>query len=174
MAKARKPSRLEKSNQPLMGLEPLGLASRPMKDVLEALATALASTYVLYLKTQNFHWNVTGPHFIGLHQLFEQQYIDLRDAVDVLAERLRTLGARAPGSFAEFHALTIVEEDSRPKLDWSDMVANLTHDHQQMTRLLRDGINLAEKANDSSTADILTGRAEIHAKQAWMLGAHLA
>lgn len=171
MAKSKKSA--VKQNGPVVAMEPLGLSRRAMKDVIEALAAAHANTYILYLKTQNYHWNVTGPHFAGLHVLFEQQYIDLRDAVDVLAERLRALGVRAPGSFAEFQKLAILEEDPHPKVKWDAMVSNLAHDHQQMTRLLRDAISLADEASDVSTADILTGRAEVHSKAAWMLGAHL-
>lgn len=138
------------------------------KGVAHALSRYLANTYTLYLKTQNFHWNVTGPHFASLHVLFEGQYTDLQGAIDELAERIRALGVRAPGSYTEFSKLSdIPEAHGEPKA--MDMVSQLLADHQTMARLGRELIDLAEKEGDGVTVDLINTRLDIHEKTAWML-----
>jgi|SRR5580704_7387192 starvation-inducible DNA-binding protein len=150
-----------------LGLDPKGLAK-----IGSALAGVLADSYLLYLKTQNFHWNVTGPIFGELHQLFENQYVDLAAAVDELAERIRAIGQIAPGSFAQFRKLSkITEEENVPPAP--RMVEILTADHQHVVRRMREVLELTESVGDSETGDMMIRRMQIHAKQAWMLRSHL-
>ena len=129
--------------------------SKNSKPVIAALEQALADTYALALKTQNYHWNVEGPNFFSLHALFEEQYNDSHAAVDELAERIRALGAPAPGTFQAFMEAT--------------KIADLMASHETMSDTLRDGVSVAEKAEDPATADMLTARVAIHDKYAWML-----
>lgn len=138
------------------------------KPVIAALEQALADTYALALKTQNYHWNVEGPNFFGLHSLFEEQYTDAHTAVDELAERIRALGAPAPGGFQAFLDMTKIA-DAKQNLDAGGMVADLTAAHETMADTLRSGISVAEEAGDPATADMLTGRLTAHDKHAWML-----
>lgn len=146
----------------------IGLHDKDRKDIANGLARALADTYVLYLKTQNFHWNVTGPHFHDLHLLFESQYEELAEAVDLLAERIRALGFPTPASFAQFSQLTsIKEEQGVPPAN--DMVKQLLHDHEKVIKTLYDVIAKPEAANDVSTVDLYTIRLTAHTKAAWML-----
>jgi starvation-inducible DNA-binding protein len=129
----------------------------------------LAHTYALYLRTQNYHWNVTGRRFVELHAFFEREYRALAEAVDVLAERLRALGYRAPASFAEFARLTSLAEDDG---DWpapEDMVRTLLRDHEAVIGAARALLQEAERAQDAVTADLLTGRLAFHEKEVWML-----
>jgi starvation-inducible DNA-binding protein len=140
--------------------------------VVEALSVLLASSYTLYLKTHNYHWNVTGPMFTTLHTLFETQYTELATAVDEIAERIRTTGAFAPGSYSAFAKLsTVKEETGHPKAE--DMIRALTLDQQAVTETARRVIEAAEKAGDLATGDLATRRLEIHEKNAWMLRSHL-
>jgi starvation-inducible DNA-binding protein len=137
-------------------------------EIADSLAVLLADSYTLYLKTQNYHWNVTGPMFPGLHTMFEVEYLELRDAVDVIAERIRALGRPAPASFKAFGDLTsIAEADKVP--DALDMVRNLAAGHETVARSARAVVEKAEPAGDIATADLATGRVEIHEKTAWML-----
>jgi starvation-inducible DNA-binding protein len=136
--------------------------------IADSLAKYLASTYTLYLKTQNFHWNVTGPHFYQLHKLFEEQYNDLSAATDQLAERIRALGFRAPASFAEYLKLSSIQEESKT-IKANDMISQLLADQQTMVREGREVIKVAEHVGDDSTADMVIGRIEEHEKAAWML-----
>ncbi|WPZ34268.1 DNA starvation/stationary phase protection protein [Thalassobaculum sp. OXR-137] len=138
------------------------------KPVIAALEQALADTYALALKTQNYHWNVEGPTFYGLHNLFEEQYNDAHGAVDELAERIRALGAPAPGSFQAFMDATKIA-DAKQNADAQTMVSDLVASHETMGETLREGISVAEKAGDPATADMLTGRLTTHDKHAWML-----
>lgn len=134
----------------------------------EGLAKLLADTYTLYLKTQNFHWNVTGPHFHSLHKMFEEEYIELAAAVDEIAERIRALGAIAPASFSDFLKLTsIKEETSTPEA--AQMVKKLLSDHETVIDHLQSLMPVAENLNDEATLDLLITRTEIHQKTAWML-----
>lgn len=136
--------------------------------VVAALEQALADTYALALKTQNYHWNVKGPNFVGLHTLFEQQYTDAHTAVDALAERIRALGAPAPGGFRVFLDTSKVA-DAKESVDAATMVADLAASHETVSTTLSDGVAAAEAASDAATADLLTGRLTIHDKHAWML-----
>lgn len=142
------------------------------KAVVKELSKLLASTYTLYLKTQNYHWNVTGPLFTSLHSLFETQYTELAAGVDEIAERIRALGARAPGSFAEFAKLSVVEEAAGER-SANDMIGDLVDDQKAIADLAKSLIEAAEKAGDHATADLATARVLAHEKNAWMLRSHL-
>lgn len=138
----------------------------------DLLSRVLADTYALTLKTQNFHWNVTGPHFPQLHKLFEAQYDELAEAVDVVAERIRALGEKAPASFAEFQKLRSLEEGDG-ELSAEEMVASLLKSHEDVTKTLRAALNAAEADDDPATVDMMTVRIEAHDKTAWMLRSFL-
>lgn len=138
----------------------------------EALDRVLADTYILYLKTQNFHWNVTGPSFPALHAMFEQQYRELAAAVDDLAERIRALGRWAPGSYREFARLgSLAEADGHP--DATTMLRTLVADHESLAGVLRELITIAEEKADHATVDLLGARLNAHEKTAWMLRSSL-
>ena len=142
------------------------------KPVVEALNVLLASTYTLYLKTHNYHWNVTGPMFVTLHALFENQYTELAVAVDEIAERIRTLGSHAPGSYSEFSRLSRVgEEQGRPRAE--EMIRKLVADQETVIATARAVIDAAGKADDPATIDMGTRRMEVHEKSAWVLRSHL-
>jgi starvation-inducible DNA-binding protein len=150
----------------------IGIAKDQRQAIADGLARLLADTYTLYLKTHNFHWNVTGPQFNTLHTMFEQQYTELSTAVDEIAERIRALGFPAPGSYKQFAALTrIQEEDGVPSA--TDMIAALAKDQEAVVRTAREIFPLADEANDEPSADLLTQRMQIHEKTAWMLRAML-
>lgn len=150
----------------------LGLKPKELAKVASGLAGVMADTYLLYLKTQNFHWNVTGPMFGELHALFEQQYGDLAMAVDELAERIRAIGEFAPGSFAQFRKLSKItdEEDILPA---ERMIEQASADNENVVRRMRELFELTEEAGDVETGDILIRRMQYHAKQAWMLRSYL-
>lgn len=151
----------------------LGLSAKARESVIDALAVVLADEHVLYVKTRNFHWNVTGPHFGALHAFFETQYDSLSETIDEVAERIRALGGTAPGSMAAFLKLARLSEDTgKPPKDL-EMIASLLADHESIARELRGAIDLAGKNEDEGTADFLTGLLEAHEKSAWMLRAHL-
>lgn len=138
----------------------------------EGLARLLADSYTLYLKTHNFHWNVTGPMFTTLHTLFEQEYLELATAVDTIAERIRALGQRAPGSYTEFAKLSSVREaEGVPKAQ--AMIRELVADQEAVVRTAKAVFPVAEAAGDEATADLLTQRMSMHEKNAWMLRSHL-
>lgn len=140
--------------------------------VVNNLSVLLATTYSLYLKTHNYHWNVTGPMFTTLHMLFETQYTELATAVDEIAERIRSLGAFAPGSFTAFAKLSTVEEENgRP--DAKEMIRIITADQVAVADAAREVIEAAEAAGDQATADLGTRRLDVHEKNAWMLRSHL-
>ncbi len=146
----------------------IGITEKGRSEVAAALSKLLGDTYALYVKTQNFHWNVTGPDFPQLHHLFEQEYDALADANDELAERIRALGHFAPGSFSQFAKLTsIPEENSVPKA--SDMVKQLCEGHETAGKTARALLKKAEEHGDDVTVDMATGRAAAHDKAAWML-----
>lgn len=138
------------------------------KPVTDALKKILADTYTLQLKTQNYHWNVEGPHFRSLHLLFEEQYNELFTAVDSIAERIRALGEKAPGSYAEFAKLTKLKE-ADDSLEGIALAKDLAKANEQVTKNLKSALAVAEKADDASTADLLTQRITTHDKAAWML-----
>ncbi len=151
----------------MMNIE-IGISERDRQDIAAGLGRLLADSYTLYLKTHNFHWNVTGPMFNTLHLMFEQEYTDLAEAVDLIAERIRALGAYAPGSYAEYSRLTSVEEASEVP-SATEMIAHLVKGHEAVVRTAREIFPLAEKSNDESTCDLLTQRLQVHEKTAWML-----
>lgn len=142
------------------------------KNVTESLKTVLADTYVLYLKTQNFHWNVTGPNFRSLHLLFEEQYNDLFAAVDLIAERIRTLGEKAPGKLATYVNLSNIKEGDE-NLDAKSMVETLAKDQELIVKSLNDVLKKAQDAGDEATVDMMIGRIETHQKNTWMLKSSL-
>lgn len=147
--------------------------AKPSKQpVVDALSALLASSYILYLKTQNYHWNVTGPMFTTLHTMFETQYTELAMAVDEIAERIRALGAFAPGSFSAFTVLSSVKEETgRP--DAKKMIRTLVADQEKIAELARAVIEAAEAIRDQASADLATRRLDVHGKNAWMLRSHL-
>lgn len=145
-----------------------GIAPDDARQLAEGLSRALAETYVLYVKTQGFHWNVVGPLFYGLHKLTEEQYADLAAAADDIAERIRALGHVAPASMAEFVELSAIEE-SGGKLSANDMVSALVADHETAARTFRELVAVAEKTHDVATADLLTDRIRAHEEAGWML-----
>ncbi|MBT8061455.1 MAG: DNA starvation/stationary phase protection protein [Xanthomonadales bacterium] len=142
------------------------------EQVISQLEKLLASSYTLYLKTHNYHWNVTGPMFTTLHGLFEEQYTDLALAVDEIAERIRALDARAPGSYSEFAKLSAINEDTGSPAA-TDMIGNLVSDQSVIADITRDLIEAAEAIPDAATADLATRRMDVHQKNAWMLRSHL-
>ena len=146
--------------------------SEPRDNVIEQLEALLASSYTMYLKTHNYHWNVTGPMFTTLHNLFEEQYTELALAVDEIAERIRALGARAPGSYSEFTRLRGVAEDTNSP-PAREMIANLVDDQQIVVDIARSLVEAAEGIPDQATADLATRRLDVHEKNAWMLRSHL-
>jgi starvation-inducible DNA-binding protein len=140
--------------------------------VAAAAAHLLADSYTLYLKTHNFHWNVTGPMFTTLHTLFMTQYTELSLAVDEIAERIRALGQMAPGSYTEFEKLATVREAVKvPKAE--DMIKILVADHTTVAATARDLVAAAEKAGDDASADLGVRRIDVSEKAAWMLRSHL-
>jgi starvation-inducible DNA-binding protein len=146
----------------------IGIDTAHREKIGGGLARVLADTYTLYLKTHNFHWNVTGPMFQTLHLMFEQQYNELALAVDAIAERMRALGLPAPGTYKQFVALSsIKEDDGIPKA--TDMVRRLVEGHEAVARTAREVFPVADQANDQPTCDLLTQRLQIHEKTAWML-----
>ena len=144
----------------------IGIDNREV--VATALIRFLANTYALQLKTQNFHWNVTGKDFHDLHVLFEEQYTDMQAAIDELAERVKALGYYCPGSFADFAKLAEIPEASA-QLSAQDMVSQLHSDHQTLSRMGREVVKLADKEDDLVTSGMVAARMETHEKTAWML-----
>ncbi|MDF1628579.1 MAG: DNA starvation/stationary phase protection protein [Alcanivoracaceae bacterium] len=142
------------------------------KEVADELAKLLAETYTLYLKTHNYHWNVTGPMFHGLHTMFEVQYTELALAVDTIAERIRALGSFAPGSYAAYARLSEVKDDEAVP-PAATMLANLASDHRLVAERANRVMKLAAKHEDEGTAALASARIEVHEKTAWMLSAHL-
>jgi starvation-inducible DNA-binding protein len=142
------------------------------EKVVEALSGLLADSYTLYLKTHNYHWNVTGPMFTTLHTLFETEYADLALAVDEIAERIRSLGARAPGSFSEFAKLAAVKEATGSP-SATEMIEELVADQAAVVGNAKRVVEAAEAAGDQASADLGTRRIEVHEKNAWMLRSHL-
>jgi starvation-inducible DNA-binding protein len=147
-----------------------GIPEQARKEISEGLSALLADTYTLYLKTQGYHWNVNGPMFRTLHLMFEEEYIDLRDAADLLAERILSLGHVAPASYTEFTRLaTVPDEEGVPEA--MEMVRRLVAGHEAVIRTAREVVARADEAKDVATADLVTSRIEIHEKTAWMLRA---
>ncbi|MES2965449.1 MAG: Dps family protein [Bdellovibrionota bacterium] len=146
----------------------IGIPEKERKEIAKGLSRLLADTYTLYLKTHNFHWNVTGPQFQTLHLMFETQYNELALAVDLIAERIRALGLPAPGTYAEFVELSSIKED-RGHLSSDKMIKKLVEGQEAVVRTARSIFPVVEASSDEPTADLLTQRMQIHEKTAWML-----
>ncbi|MFT6105913.1 MAG: starvation-inducible DNA-binding protein [Rickettsiales bacterium] len=142
------------------------------KNVSDYLKVALADSYVLYLKTQNYHWNVTGPNFQSFHTMFEGQYNDLFAAVDLIAERIRALGEKAPGTYAKYMELTNIQEGNE-ELDANSMVKDLSDSQDIIVKTLTNVLKEAQNVGDEVTAGMVTDRIEAHQKNAWMLKSSL-
>ena len=150
-----------------MGID-IGIREDDRQAIAAGLSRLLADTYTLYLKTHNFHWNVTGPMFQTLHVMFEEQYTELAAAVDEIAERIRALGYSAPATYSEFNRLTsIPETPGVPKAE--DMIRLLVEGNEAVVKTVRKSFPAAEDAGDESTADLLVDRMRVHEKTAWML-----
>lgn len=150
----------------------IGISRENRKRTAEAISKLLADSYLLYLKTHNYHWNVTGELFQPLHELFEEQYTELAEAIDEIAERIRALGFKAPGSFREFQELSTIDEEVE-KLSSLEMVRRLAADNEKVLRTAREGLQPAREAEDEATIDMITQRLHVHSKNAWMLRSHL-
>ena len=151
----------------------IGISETDRRKIADGLSRLLADSYTLYLKTHNYHWNVSGPLFRTLHTMFEEQYTELATAVDEIAERIRALGYPAPGSYAAFRELTCIdEEEGVPSAE--EMIRQLVIGQEAVVRTARSLIGPANEANDESTADLLTVRMQLHEKNAWMLRSMLA
>ncbi len=146
----------------------IGIDDKKREEIANGLSRVLADTYTLYLKTHNFHWNVTGPMFQTLHLMFETHYNELALAVDLVAERIRALGLHAPGTYRQFAQLSAIkEEDGIPKAQ--EMIRLLVQGHETVARTAREVFASAEEASDQPTCDLLTQRMQVHEKTAWML-----
>lgn len=146
----------------------IGISEADRTDISAGLSRLLADTYTLYLQTHNFHWNVTGPMFQTLHVMFETHYTEMAIAVDSIAERIRSLGLPAPGTYGEFIKLSSIKEvDGVPRA--KEMIQLLVHGHESVVRTARSVYPVVEKAADEASADLLTQRIQLHEKTAWML-----
>lgn len=146
----------------------IGINEKDRKEIADGLSRLLSDTYTVYLKTHNFHWNVTGPMFNTLHLMFETQYNELALAVDAIAERIRALGIHAPGSYAQFAALTSIREETGVP-EAKEMIRQLVDDQETVVRTAREVFPLADRVSDQPTMDLLTERMQVHEKTAWML-----
>ncbi|MBP5858742.1 DNA starvation/stationary phase protection protein [Marivibrio halodurans] len=146
----------------------IGMKQDERSEVAKGLARVLADSYTLYIKTHNFHWNVTGPMFNSLHAMFEEHYTELATAVDEIAERIRALGEFAPGSYKAFAELTSIKEETGVP-EAKEMIRQMVEGHETVARTAREVFPTAEKAGDEPTADLLTQRMQVHEKTAWML-----
>ena len=151
----------------------IGITEQDRSAIVQGLSHLLADTYTLYLTTHNFHWNVTGPMFNSLHNMFMLQYTELWNAVDPVAERIRSLGHAAPGSYAQFGQLTSLPDAPATPPKAMEMVAILAQGHEAVARTARSLYPAVEKAHDEPTADLLTQRIGVHEQAAWMLRALL-
>jgi starvation-inducible DNA-binding protein len=151
----------------------IGIPDASRKEISEGLSHLLADTYTLYLKTHNYHWNVTGPMFQTLHLMFEQHYNELALAVDLIAERIRALGYPAPGTYTQYSKLTKIQEETTIPTA-HDMIKNLVHGHETVARTARSIFPAAEKGSDEGTNDLLTQRITLHEKTSWMLRSLIA
>ena len=147
----------------------IGISEKDRAAIAAGLSRLLADTYTLYLTTHNFHWNVTGPMFNTLHQMFMVQYTELWTAVDPIAERIRSLGHPAPGSYAQFGKLASIADAPATPPKALDMVRILVQGHEAVARTARALFPVADKASDEPTADLLTQRLTVHEQTAWML-----
>ncbi len=146
----------------------IGIEEQDRKEIAEGLSRVLADSYTLYIKTHYYHWNVTGPMFQTLHNMFEEHYTELATAVDDIAERIRALGHFAPGTYTEFKELSSIQEDTKVP-EAKTMIKNLVEGHESVVRTARKVMEKAGDASDEGTLDILTQRISLHEKTAWML-----
>ena len=151
----------------------IGISKKDRELVATHLKVLLADSYTLYLQTHNFHWNITGPSFIQLHTLFEEHYTELAVAVDDVAERIRSLGVHAPGTYKEFSELSSINEVSGTP-EAQEMVAILTANHEQLVRTCRTALSVAQEADDESSAALISDRMRVHEKTAWMLRSQMS
>lgn len=151
----------------------IGIDEKDRGEIVEGLSRLLADTYTLYLKTHNFHWNVTGPMFQTLHLMFEQQYIELALAVDLIAERIRALGFPAPATYNAFSRLSSIKEDEGVPTA-NEMIRLLVEGQETVVRTARSIFPVVDNAHDEPTADLLTQRMQVHEKTAWMLRSLIA
>ncbi|WP_254460765.1 Dps family protein [Xanthomonas sacchari] len=183
MAKSKTPGKTKNSaskavaGQPLAALAPaapnidIGIGGGDRKKIADGLSHFMADAFTLYLKTHNFHWNVTGSMFNSLHLMFETQYTEQWAALDDVAERIRALGFNAPGSYKEYAALTSIpeEEGLGDSADWREMVRQLVVGNEAVCRTARKVLKTADDAGDDPSVDLLTQRLQTHEKYAWML-----
>jgi len=146
----------------------IGIDENNRAAIADGLGHVLADSYALYLKTHNFHWNVTGPMFQTLHTMFEEQYTELATAIDEVAERIRSLGAFAPGSFSTYAELSSIKEEKGVPAA-KEMIAQLVSGHETVIKTARSLYPLCDSSSDDATADLLTARIRVHEKTAWML-----
>jgi starvation-inducible DNA-binding protein len=149
----------------------IGIKEENRKEIADGLSTFLADSFTLYLKTHNFHWNVTGPMFNALHVMFEGQYTEQWNALDEIAERIRALGFNAPGSYAQFIKLSDIREESGvpDAPEWKEMVRQLVLGNEHVCRTARRVLDTADSGGDDPTVDLMTQRLQVHEKYAWML-----
>ena len=172
---AGKPAKATPSASPTRAVEStpainIGIADDDRRSIAEGLSHFLADAYTLYLKTHNYHWNVTGSMFNSLHAMFMDQYTEQWTALDEIAERIRALGYKAPGSYREFVALASIEEtELTDPADWRTMVQQLVEGNEAVCRTARRVLDIADAADDAPSEDLLTSRLQIHEKYAWML-----
>lgn len=167
MAKSNRTIRTERTAAGAPRID-IGISENDRRKIAEGLGRLLADTYTLYLKTHNFHWNVTGPMFQTLHLMFEEQYNELATAVDLIAERIRALGFPAPGSYREFMDATSIR-DAQGGMAATEMVRELVDGQEAVVRTARSILPTVNKADDQPTVDLLTQRLQVHEKAAWML-----
>jgi starvation-inducible DNA-binding protein len=151
----------------------IGIGDKDREEIATQLSKLLADSYTLYLKTHNYHWNVTGPLFNTLHLMFEGQYTELATAVDEIAERIRALGIKAPGTYSQFAKLTSIDEGSGDE-SAEEMIRQLVIGQEAVIRTAREAFPAADAAHDEPTADLLTQRMQVHEKNAWMLRSMLS
>lgn len=165
-----KPAKAAPTGTAAPGID-IGISTKERKKISDGLSRFLADSYTLYLKTHNFHWNITGPMFNSLHTMFETQYNEQWTALDDIAERIRALGFNAPGSYREFVALSSIPEEPglTDSADWREMVRQLVLGNEAVCRTARDVLEIADDADDAPTEDLLTQRLQTHEKYAWML-----
>jgi starvation-inducible DNA-binding protein len=150
-----------------------GMNQKSAMSVAKELGHVLADSFQMFIKTQGVHWNVAGGSFYGIHKLTEAQYLELFEAIDHVAERIRALGQKAPASYTTYGKLSKLKDEDEPQTA-DDMIAMLVRDNGLVCKTLRVAIDVSEKANDVVTADLLTGRLAIHEQNAWMLQMHIA
>ena len=171
-AKAPTPAKAAIKPAPVVSVPAIniGISTAEREKIADGLSHFLADAYTLYLKTHNYHWNVTGSMFNSLHAMFMDQYTEQWTALDEIAERIRALGFKAPGSYREFVALASIEETvPGDSSDWRTMVADLVAGHEAVCRTARRVLDIADDADDAPSEDLLTQRLQIHEKYAWML-----